>query len=109
MKNFIQNGETLTLPAPYNLVGGQGALIGAIFGVSASDAAIGNNADLATEGVFSLPKVSAQAQALGVKLYWDDATKLVTTVSSGNTLIGVAVEVAANPSGFATVRLNASF
>lgn len=109
MKNFIQAGETLTLPAPYNLKAGDGALVGSIFGVSASDAAIGNNADLVTEGVFTLPKVSAQAHALGVKLYFDDATKLVTTVSSGNTLIGVAVEAAANPSGFATVRLNSSF
>lgn len=109
MRNFIQAGETLTLPAPYNLKGGEGALIGAIFGVAASDAPIGNNADLVTEGVFTLPKVSAQAHALGVKLYWDDSAKLVTSVSSANVLIGVAVEVAANPSGFATVRLNASF
>lgn len=109
MKNFIQLGETLSLPAPYNLVGGQGALIGSIFGIAASDTPIGNSADLVTEGVFSLGKVPAQAQALGAKLYWDDAAKLVTSVSSGNTLIGVAVEAAANPSAFSTVRLNGSF
>lgn len=109
MKNFIQSGETLTLPAPYNLLSGDGAKVGNIFGVSNGDAPIGNNADLDTEGVFTLPKVSAQAITLGAKVYWDDTARLVTTVTASNTLIGVSTEAAANPSATVAVRLNGSF
>jgi predicted RecA/RadA family phage recombinase len=109
MKNYIQEGDTLTLAAPYNLLGGQGALVGSIFGVASGDTVIGNNADLVTEGVFNLAKVSAQAVALGAKVYWDDAAKLVTTVAAGNTLIGVCVVAAANPSATVAVRLNGAF
>ena len=109
MKNFIQEGDTLSLAAPYNLIGGQGALIGSIFGVAFGDAPIGNSVDLATEGVFNLAKVSTQAISLGAKIYWDDATKLVTTVSASNPLIGACVVAAANPSSTVAVRLNGSF
>lgn len=109
MKNYIQPGTNLTLVSPETVIAGAGLLIGSIFGVAASDAVLGNNVDLVTEGVFELPKVSAQAMTLGAKVYWDSAAKLATTVSAGNTLIGVAVAVAVNPSSVATVRLNGSF
>jgi predicted RecA/RadA family phage recombinase len=109
MKNFVQPGETISLASPAAVISGAGLLVGSLFGVASGNAAIGETVDLVTRGVFTLPKVSAQAQTLGAKLYWDDAAKLVTTVSAGNTLIGVAVEVAPNPSPTATVRLNGSF
>lgn len=108
MRNFIQPGNTLTLPAPYNAIAGAGILIGSIFGVANSNAVIGNNADVTTEGVFSLSKAGV-AITLGGKVYWDDTAKLVTNVSAGNTLIGVAVEAAAALALTATVRLNGSF
>ena len=38
-----------------------------------------------------------------------DAAKLATTTATGNTLIGVALADAANPSGTGRVRLNGSF
>jgi predicted RecA/RadA family phage recombinase len=109
MKNYIQPGTNLTLVTPENVLSGAGLLIGSIFGVAASDAVLGNNVDLVTEGVFELPKVSAQAMTLGAKVYWDSAAKLVTTVSAGNTSIGTAVAVAVNPSSVTIVRLNGSF
>jgi predicted RecA/RadA family phage recombinase len=109
MRNFVQEGDTLTLTAPAAIVSGAGVLIGSIFGVAAGTVAIGESVDLVTEGVFTMNKVSAQAITVGAKVYWDDATKLVTTISAGNTLIGVAVEAAANPSGTIAVRLNGSF
>jgi predicted RecA/RadA family phage recombinase len=109
MKNYIQPGNTLTLTAPYTLLSGDGALIGSIFGVASSDAPIGNQVDLTTLGVFTLPKVSALAISVGDKLYFDNVTKLVNKTSAGNTLIGTAVSVAANPSPTVAVRLNGSF
>lgn len=109
MKNYIQKGENLTVPAPAAVLSGEGVVIGAIFGVAAGNAAQGANVDLVTEGVFSLPKVAAQAVAIGDKLYWDSAAKLVTKTAGSNTYIGVAVNVAPNPSGYVAVRLNGSF
>jgi predicted RecA/RadA family phage recombinase len=103
MKNFIQPGVNLTLPAPYNLISGDPAKVGEIFGVASQDAPIGNNVDLVTEGVFTLTKVSANAFTLGQKAYWDDAARLITTTASGNSLIGVAVE--ATTAGNATVAV----
>lgn len=109
MKNFVQNGDNLTLPAPADTVSGSGVLVGSIFGVAAGTALSGTNVDLATKGVFTLPKVSALAIAIGDKVYWDNTAKLVNKTASGNTLIGVAVSAAVNPSGTVDVRLNGSF
>ncbi len=64
---------------------------------------------MVTRGVFTLPKVSALAIAIGDKLYWNDTVKLVNKRASGNTPIGVAVTAAANPSGTVAVQLNGSF
>lgn len=109
MRNYIQKGENLTLPAPYALASGDGALIGSIFGVAAGDAANGASVDLVTEGVFTLPKVSTDVIAVGAPIYWDDAAKLVTVTATDNTKIGAAVATAVNPSGTVDVRLNGSF
>ena len=105
-KNYVQPGVNLTLPAPTNVTSGSGVLVGTIFGVTADGALSGEDVDLVTEGVFTLPKVSAQAITVGAKVYWDDTAKLVTTTATSNTLIGAAVAAAANPSGTVAVRLN---
>lgn len=108
-RNFIQEGDILNLAAPYAVASGAGALIGSIFGVAMVDLANGATGSFAIEGVFALKKTSAQAWTVGAKVYWDNTAKEVTTTSTSNTLIGVAVEAAANPSATGKVRLNASF
>lgn len=109
MKNFIQTGDSVTLTAPYDVASGDGLLVGAVFGV-ATLAALAN-ADVETQlvGVVDLPKVSAQAWTIGAAVYWDNAAKNVTTVAGGNTKIGAALAVAANPSATGRVRLNGTF
>ena len=77
--------------------------------VATTDAAINATVEAVTRGVVDLAKVSAQAWAVGDKVYWDDTAKLTTTVSTSNTLIGVALAVAANPSATGRVRLNGTF
>ena len=109
MKNFIQRGEIITLAAPYDVASGAGLLVGAIFGVATSAALSGAAVEVAVCGVFELPKTSAQAWAAGAKVYWDDSAKVVTTVSTDNVFIGVAVAAAANPSSTGLVRLNGAF
>ncbi|WP_379028883.1 DUF2190 family protein [Paracoccus simplex] len=106
MKNWVQPGEHITVPAPAEVSGGEGVLVGAIFGVAQGDADVGEPVVLVRRGVFELPKTSAQAWTAGAKVYWDAAGKLVTTTASGNTLIGAAVEVAANPSASGIVLLD---
>lgn len=109
MKNYVQRGDVLTIPAPYNVSSGGGALVGSIFGVAAGDALSGASVDLATTGVFTLPKVDALAVSIGDVIYWDNSAKNVNKTSSGNTKIGVAVTAAANPSATVNVRLNGAF
>lgn len=109
MKNLVQKGENLTLAAPYDVASGAGVKSGLIFGVAAGAALSGADVDLVTVGVFDLPKVSTDVFAVGAAVYWDDTAKLMTSTTSGNTKIGVAVKAAANPSGNVTVRLNGTF
>lgn len=105
MRNHVQLGRTLTLPAPADVKSGEGVIVGQIFGVSNGDAAEGDPCDLDVEGVFDLPKVSALAIAPGDIVYWVAADKAVSKTASGNRKIGYAVTDAANPSASVNVRL----
>lgn len=109
MKNYIQDGNVLTLTAPYIVAAGAAFKVGSIVAVATSAAASGATVEGAVTGVYDLAKVSAQAWTVGQAIYWDDTAKLFTTVSTWNTLAGVAVAVAANPSSTGRVRLNGSF
>lgn len=109
MKNYVQPGSNLTLPAPGAVSSGDGVLVGAIFGIASYDAAQNADVVIATQGVFTMPKVSTDAFAIGGAVYWDDAQALVTVTTAGNTKIGVAVTAAGNPSGEVAVRLNGAF
>lgn len=106
MKNFIQTGDTVEVPAPYALLSGEGAKVGAIFGVAAADTAITVAVRLSKIGIFKMKKLSAQAWAVGDKIYWDDAAKQMTTVVGANLLVGEATAVAVNPSATGLVRLD---
>ena len=108
MKNFLQPGNALQLPAPYAVASGAGALIGAIFGVASVDAASGDVIAFNVEGVYSLPKAASQAWSVGAKVYWDNGAKVCTTVVTGNTLIGAAVEAVGGTASdtLGKVRLN---
>lgn len=105
MKNFIQTGVNLTLPAPTDVLSGDVVIVGTILGIAAGSAASGTDMDLVTGGVFRLPKVSALAITIGEAVYWDSTAKLVTKTASGNTKLGAAVTAAANPSGAVNVKL----
>lgn len=109
MQNHVQHGNTLTLPAPADVLSGAGVVVGSIFGVANGDALSGEPVDIDVVGVFTLPKVSALAIAIGDKVYFDNSTGLVNKTASGNTAIGVATSAAGNPSATVDVRLSAAF
>jgi predicted RecA/RadA family phage recombinase len=107
MKNYVQEGDVLTLTASRAVLSGEGMLRGATFGVAVNDVANGVAGEFLVRGVITLPKVSAQAQTEGAIVYWDNSAFNVTTTSSGNTKIGIVAAVGglANPSATGTYRI----
>lgn len=105
MKNFVQPGHRLTLPAPYDVASGGGFKVGSIVAIAAYAAASGADVEGVREGVFTHAKTSAQAWTQGATLYWDDTNKVFTTTASGNTKAGVAAKAADNPSETGVVCL----
>ncbi|MEM7667226.1 MAG: DUF2190 family protein [Pseudomonadota bacterium] len=109
MKNYVQMGSHLTVPAPADISSGDGIVVGSIFGIASIDALTGENVSIATEGVYSMPKVGADAFDVGETVYFDEAAGLMTETSTGNIAVGVAVEVAATSSAAVNVRLDGKF
>ena len=109
MKNFIMEGRTITLTAPYALTSGQGFQVGSAFAVASNDAAISTDVEGVFEGVFNLTKATGAAWTQGVLIYWDNAAKNCTTTVATNKLIGVATQaqLAGDTAGY--VRLNGAF
>jgi len=106
MKNYIQPGDQMTIPAPANVLSGAMVVAGLLTGVAAHDALSGQPVTIARRGVFTLPKTSAQAWTVGQLIYVIPATGNVTTVNTaGNIPVGVAADVAANPSATGQVLL----
>jgi predicted RecA/RadA family phage recombinase len=103
MNNFIQEGDSLPLAAPYQRNAGEGALIGSLFGVAKNTVANGVVGEFVTEGVMDLTALATDVGALGVKVYWDNTNKRCTVTAGANTLIGVLTRAKAN--GDATMRV----
>lgn len=91
MNNFIQDGHTVAMAAPYAVESGEGALIGAFFGVAAAKIANGAVGEFRRTGVINLKALSTDVASgtTPVKIYWDNTNKRATVSASGNTLIGV--------------------
>ncbi|GAB3464099.1 DUF2190 family protein [Azotobacter salinestris] len=108
MKSYIQPGDIVIVTAPAGgTVSGQIYKVGSIIGVAATTETAGDPVELKLTGVFALNKTSAQAWAVGDPVYMNTSTRVLTNASAaGLVLVGVATEVAANPSAVGRVRLN---
>ena len=104
MKNYVGDGNALTVTAPAAVSAGAGVLIGSIFGVAANDAASGAEVVINTTGVYDLAKTAAQAWTAGALLYWSGTA--VTNVASTNKLIGCAARAELAAATVGRVRLN---
>lgn len=104
-QNYQSVGSMLTIPAPANVSSGGVVIVGNIAGVAQGDALSGASVDIAVTGIWRLPKVGANTFAVGASVYWDGTAKLATSVTSGNTKIGTAVEVAGSGGVDVAVRL----
>lgn len=106
MKNFIQEGEVLTLTPAAAVASGVGYLFGAgLFGVATNDVANGVAGEFITQGVVEIGKTSALAIAVGDRVFWDSTNKVVNKTSAAQQCVGVAIEAAANPSALVKIKL----
>ncbi|MBP1806466.1 DUF2190 family protein [Rubellimicrobium aerolatum] len=106
MKNYISDGDAVTITATAAVASGKGVLVGDLFGVATTDIASGAQGEIKTRGGAELDKVPAEAWAQGVKIYWDNSAKLCTSVVGSNKLIGCALAAAAAGAAVGSVRLN---
>jgi len=95
MKNYVQEGKTITVTAPAAVTSGQFITVGAIRGVAAFDAAQGEPVEVVSEGVFTLPKVAADNIAAGDLLYWTGTACTKVPGTGSRPLVGVATKPAA--------------
>jgi predicted RecA/RadA family phage recombinase len=107
-KNFIQEGNTVTLTAPAvtGCKSGDLIIVGALAGVAAYDAAAGDEVEVTLTGVWELPKAAGEINE-GATVWWSTTTSDVANASGAGLFpIGVAVRHAAT--GDATVRVRLS-
>jgi predicted RecA/RadA family phage recombinase len=104
MKTFIQNGDVITVTAPTGgVVSGDGVIVGSLFGIAALTAAEGEPVEIATRGVYVLPKESTAIIAAGAPVAWDASAKRIDLPDTGLYPVGIATEAAGN--GITTVRV----
>lgn len=106
MRNFVQEGDTLTLTPTAAVASGVGYLFGAaIFGVATNDVAANAPGEFITEGVVTIGKTSALAISVGDRVFWDATNKVVNKTSTAQQCVGVAVAAAGNPSETVAIKL----
>lgn len=101
MRNYIQKGDNLTIPAPVDTESGAPVLIGNLFGIAAHSALAGEPLTIKRDGVYTMAKEPTAAFTEGELVWFDPATKLLGEQGAGKHLVGAAVIVAGN--GTATV------
>ena len=107
MKNHIQKGDIISVPTPAGgIASGEGAIIGNIFGVAAYSAAVGEPVELATTGIYQLPKATAAVLTVGARVSWDNTAKNINVPGTGRFPVGVTTEAAGNGITSVAVRLD---
>jgi len=107
MKTFIQRGDMISVAAPTGgVTSGQGVIVGNLFGVAAMSVAEGESVEIATVGVYELPKFASAVIAAGAHVAWDDTAKEVVLPDTGMVPIGIATVAAGNGVTTVQVRLD---
>lgn len=107
MQNYIQNGHVITVATPAGgILSGEGLIVGNIFGIAAYTSAEGDPLELATIGVYKLPKATAAVLSVGARVAWDNTAKNINVPGAGRFPVGVATEAAGNGITSVTVRLD---
>jgi len=92
MKNFISDGDDVTLVAPTGgVVSGTPYQIGQLLVIAATTKAQTLDFVGRVRGVFDVPKVGSQAWTEGQLIYFDKENVRFTSVATASLLAGVAV------------------
>jgi predicted RecA/RadA family phage recombinase len=110
MKNYVQEGDTITVTAPAIVKSGELVQVGRIRGVAVTDAASGAQVELRTTGVYTIKKLGSEAFAsVGLPVYVvlsGNGVKEVTTVDgTNNVLVGINLATSAASPGSLLVKL----
>lgn len=105
MNNAVSAGCTFNVTLTAATTSGTGLLIGSILGVAVTSGAIGDVVAHKVEGVFTLPKLTADVVAQGAKLYWDNTNKRLTTTASTHAEAGVAFAAATGTDTTVQIKL----
>lgn len=95
MKNYHHPGATLDLPVPAGgCVSGEAYLFGGFLAVANVTANEGEIAAFSRVGVYTLPKATGAAWAIGDVLYWNNGSGYLTKTATDNVKVGAAVAAA---------------
>ena len=105
MKNYVQEGDRISFPAPANVTSGVAIVVGSILCVPTHDAASGQTATFQVEDVVSLPKLSTAVIGVGARLIWDKtAGQFKLTGAASGDLLNAAYAIEAAGNGTTTVK-----
>ena len=96
MKNFVQEGRTITIKAPYTVESGQLVILNSLFGVAIVDALQGEEVTIDTRGIFELAK-DKQAIFQGQKAYYMEDSKQLTALVSRDSEAGTDAQTINHP------------
>jgi predicted RecA/RadA family phage recombinase len=105
---FVQNGRYVEVTLPYARKGGEGVLVGALFGVCVVDGAQGDRINIDTEGIYGLTAATGAStdSTEWAAAYWDNSNRRITPVSTSNTLVGQFAVPKTTSQAFAQVRIS---
>ena len=114
MKNYVHDGETLTLVLTEDVRSGRPVMVGEVFGIAVGDGKAGDKLAVTIVGVYELTKL-AGAIGQGERVFWQKAQVAppkdegITKTADGNRLVGVAAKSAGSGDLTVEVRLNGAF
>lgn len=103
---YVQKGESLDYIPGSDVSAGDVVIQGNIVGIAKLDIKANTLGSVSLVGVYDIAKATGDITA-GAVVYWDATHHNVTTTSTNNTKIGLAVDAAASGATIVRVLLNA--
>lgn len=107
MDNYKSKGDVVTVAAPEDATSGEFLFKGGIHGVAGITVSSGDDVPLHRKGVYTLPKESGAAWAVGDRLFWNTSTKVFSRDTTDRPVDAVAAAAADSSDTTAAVLLGA--
>jgi len=104
---FVHNGDAIDYTPTIDTPAGAVVVLGELIGVTRTPIAANTLGSLAVTGVFDMTKATGAGTAIaaGANCYWNATANQVTTVTTGNKLLGKAIQAAGDADATVRVRL----